>query len=163
MFAGEEIFVGNFEFTNVKRDISWIHALAWLRPRIWPFFLASSGVPSATSGQAHPATYRSGKPRLRSRISDFRSRIFDYKWWYRTRLFRFRHLHSCSHKLLANFYSAFRNPHSTIVGPLARRLAWAGRHAHLRGLATVIHQTFGQASYRLSEWLFITEIIFFPC
>ena len=34
-----------------------------LRPRIWPSFLASSGVPSTGSGQAHPATYRSGTPR----------------------------------------------------------------------------------------------------
>ena len=33
-----------------------------LRPRIWPSFLASSGVPSTGSGQAHPATYRSGTP-----------------------------------------------------------------------------------------------------
>ena len=56
--------------------------------------LASSGVPSTHSmnsgqagspglcpgqaGQAPPATYRSGAPRLRSWISDFRSRIFDY-------------------------------------------------------------------------------------
>ncbi|MEJ2233070.1 MAG: hypothetical protein P8X67_04020 [Syntrophobacterales bacterium] len=31
-----------------------------LRPRIWPPFLASLGVPSTGSGQAHPATYRSG-------------------------------------------------------------------------------------------------------
>ncbi|MDH3558554.1 MAG: hypothetical protein OES18_22140, partial [Deltaproteobacteria bacterium] len=31
-----------------------------LRPRIWPSFLASSGVPSTGSGQAAPATYRSG-------------------------------------------------------------------------------------------------------
>ncbi|MGB6279405.1 MAG: hypothetical protein WBG91_04265 [Syntrophobacteria bacterium] len=31
-----------------------------LRPRIWPSFLASSGVPSTGSGQAPPATYRSG-------------------------------------------------------------------------------------------------------
>jgi len=34
-----------------------------LRPRIWPSFLASSGVPSTGSGQAPPATYRSGTPR----------------------------------------------------------------------------------------------------
>ena len=34
-----------------------------LRPRIWPSFLASSGVPSTGSGQAAPATYRSGTPR----------------------------------------------------------------------------------------------------
>ncbi|MGB6927914.1 MAG: hypothetical protein WBH05_01735, partial [Syntrophobacteria bacterium] len=46
-----------------------------LRPRIWPSFLASSGVPSTGSprlrsgqaGQAHPATYRSGTPRNQSR------------------------------------------------------------------------------------------------
>ena len=34
-----------------------------LRPRIWAFFLVSSGVPSTSSGQAPPATYRSGTPR----------------------------------------------------------------------------------------------------
>ena len=34
-----------------------------LRPRILPSFLASSGVPSTGSGQAAPATYRSGTPR----------------------------------------------------------------------------------------------------
>ena len=46
-----------------------------LRPRIWLSFRASSGVPSAGSpglcpgqaGQAHPATYRSGMPRIQSR------------------------------------------------------------------------------------------------
>ncbi|MGB6378804.1 MAG: hypothetical protein WBG24_19005, partial [Syntrophobacteria bacterium] len=38
-----------------------------LRPRIWPSFLASSGVPSTGSGQAPPATYRSGTPRNQSR------------------------------------------------------------------------------------------------
>ena len=38
-----------------------------LRPRIWPPFRASSGVPSTGSGQAHPATYRSGTPRIQSR------------------------------------------------------------------------------------------------
>jgi hypothetical protein len=35
-----------------------------LRPRIWPSFRASSGLPSAGSGQAHVATYR--QVRLRS-------------------------------------------------------------------------------------------------
>ncbi|MDH3774161.1 MAG: hypothetical protein WBF55_21620 [Syntrophobacteria bacterium] len=35
-----------------------------LRPRIWPPFLASSGVPSTGSGQAPPATYRSAEVRL---------------------------------------------------------------------------------------------------
>jgi hypothetical protein len=35
-----------------------------LRPRIWPFFLASSGVPSASSGQAHLATTCSNTPRI---------------------------------------------------------------------------------------------------
>jgi hypothetical protein len=34
-----------------------------LRPPIWPSFLASSGVPSTSSGQAHPATYYSSTPR----------------------------------------------------------------------------------------------------
>ena len=34
-----------------------------LLPWIWPSFLASSGVPSTGSGQAPPATYRSGTPR----------------------------------------------------------------------------------------------------
>jgi len=38
-----------------------------LRPRIWPSFLASSGVPSTGSGQAASATYRSGTPRNQSR------------------------------------------------------------------------------------------------
>ncbi|MDH3838863.1 MAG: hypothetical protein OET57_19130, partial [Desulfobacteraceae bacterium] len=37
-----------------------------LRPRIWPSFRASSGVPSTGSGQAPPATYRSGTPRNQS-------------------------------------------------------------------------------------------------
>ncbi|MDH3802971.1 MAG: hypothetical protein OEU80_12920 [Deltaproteobacteria bacterium] len=36
-----------------------------LRPRIWPPFRASSGVPSTGSGQAPPATYRS-EVRLRT-------------------------------------------------------------------------------------------------
>ena len=35
-----------------------------LRPRIWQSSRASSGVPSAGSGQAHTATYRSGTPRI---------------------------------------------------------------------------------------------------
>jgi hypothetical protein len=46
----------------------------------------------------------------------------------------------------ANFQSAFRNPHSAIVDPVARppRLArMAGRHAHLRGLARAIHEISG--------------------
>jgi hypothetical protein len=38
-----------------------------LRPRIWPSFQASSGVPSTGSGQAPPATYRAGTPRNQSR------------------------------------------------------------------------------------------------
>ena len=35
-----------------------------LRSRIWPFFLASSGVPSTGSGQAPPTTYCSSTPRV---------------------------------------------------------------------------------------------------
>jgi hypothetical protein len=38
-----------------------------LRPRILKSFLASSGVPSTGSGQAPPATYRSGTPRNQHR------------------------------------------------------------------------------------------------
>src|SRR5210317_147010 len=38
-----------------------------LRPRIWPSFLASSGVPSRGSGEAPPAMYHSGTPRDQSR------------------------------------------------------------------------------------------------
>ena len=37
-----------------------------LRPRIWPSFLASSGVPSTSLRTGSPATYRSGTPRNQS-------------------------------------------------------------------------------------------------
>ena len=88
-----------------------------LRPRIWACFLASSGVPSTGSGQAHSATYRSGTPRLRFWILDFGFRIFAHNWWYRTSEFRFRHLFSSSHELLSEF--SIRNPHSAIVDQVA--------------------------------------------
>ena len=89
-----------------------------------------------------PATYHSGTPRLRSWILDvgFLTTIDDIE-------LNSSDFGICSLVLKSfsvNFQSAFRNPHSAIVDPVARppRLArMAGRHAHLRGLVTAIHET----------------------
>jgi len=62
----------------------------------------------------------------------------------------------------ANFQSAFRNPHSAIVDPVARppRLArMAGRHAHLLDLATVIHEISGLKKGRPNIDLPFSQIV----
>ena len=102
-------------------------------PRIWPSFLTSTSVPSTGSprlrsgqaGQAHPATYHSGTPQLRFWISDLGSRILTTIDDIERNSSDFTICSQSLTNFYANFQSALRNPHSSIVDPVAQPSWWS--------------------------------------
>jgi len=106
-----------------------------LRPRIWPSFRASSGVPSTGSGQAHSCDvpfryasasildfgFRNSDLLLQLMIQNLIVQISPFVLWF-----------SRAFLQIFNPQSAFRIPQSST--------RW---HAHLHGLATAIHETSG--------------------
>jgi len=122
-----------------------------LRPRIWPSFLASSGVPSTslrTGGPCDvPFRYASASILdLGFRISDFLVQLMTSSLQ-----FGFRHLFSGSHELFSKFsiripQSAFRNrrPGGTpIFFALAALRSVPQAGSQFRGLTTAIHEISG--------------------
>ena len=89
---------------------------------------ASSCVHSTSRGQAHPATYRPGTPRLRFWISDlgFLATIEDIE----RNSSDFTIYSQSLTNFYANFQFAFRNPHSPIVYSVARPSS-RSRHGNL--------------------------------